>query len=118
MWTPSTVEEIRDWMTGRYVPNLTDKEYSLLFMHRLKQWLANPDRDRTMEPVVFELEVDVVLDRSVRPWKTRVHYVTVAVTEKSSWMATVQEARNLAAYMCWHVRGNMVTAVRVISCEI
>jgi len=28
------------------------------------------------------------------------------------------EARNLAAWMCWHVRGSMVTAVRIVTVEL
>jgi hypothetical protein len=65
---------------------------------------------------MFELEVDVVRDRSSRPWRSRTHYVTVTVTE-ATWTRMEIEARNLAAWMCWHVRGEMVTAVRIVGCE-
>lgn len=62
--------------------------------------------------VVFDLEVDVVRERDQRPWRERTHYVTVAV-EDNTWSRMENEARNLAAWMCWHIRGNMVTAVRI-----
>lgn len=71
-----------------------------------------------MSAAVFDLEVDVVRDRGTRPWRERTHYVTVAVDERPSWLATENEARNLAAWMCWHVRGDMVTAVRIASVEL
>jgi hypothetical protein len=64
----------------------------------------------------FDLEVDVVRDRSSRPWHSYTHYVTVSVAE-ATWSRMENEARNVAAWMCWHVRGEMVTAVRIISCE-
>lgn len=67
---------------------------------------------------VFECEVDVVRDRDVRPWQARTHHVTVAVEDRPSWSVMENEARNLAAWMCWHVRGNMVTAVRIVGCEL
>lgn len=66
--------------------------------------------------VTFDCEVDVVRDRDERPWRARTHYVTVAVADRPSWASMENEARNLAAWMCWHVRGNMVTAVRIVSC--
>lgn len=66
---------------------------------------------------VFDLEVDVVRDRGQRPWRERTHHVSVAVPEHRSWTCMENEARNLAAWMCWHVRGNMVTAVRIVSVE-
>jgi hypothetical protein len=71
-----------------------------------------------MDTAVFELEVDVVRDRDVRPWRTRTHLVAVAVQDHAWWSVMENEARNLAAWMCWHVRGNMVTAVRIVSVEI
>lgn len=66
---------------------------------------------------VFEIEVDVVRDRGSRPWRERTHHVSVQVDERPSWMSMENEARNLAAWMCWHVRGNMVTAARIVSVE-
>lgn len=66
---------------------------------------------------VFDLEVDVVRDRDVHPWRTRTHFVTVAVEDQSSFSRMENEARNLAAWMCWHVRGNMVTAARIVRAE-
>jgi hypothetical protein len=66
--------------------------------------------------IVFDLEVDVVRDRDDKPWKVRTHHVTVGVAE-DTWSRMENEARNLAAWMCWHVRGNMVTAVRIVSVE-
>lgn len=68
--------------------------------------------------VVFELEVDVVRDRDSRPWRERTHFVTISVDESDSWSRMENEARNLAAWMCWHVRGNMVTAVRIAAVEV
>lgn len=70
------------------------------------------------DTAVFDCEVDVVRERDARPWRQRTHYVTVAVDEKPSGLATENEARNLAAWMCWHVRGDMVTAVRIVGCEL
>lgn len=67
--------------------------------------------------IVFDLEVDVVHDRDVRPWRERTHYVSVAVPE-DTWSRMENEARNLAAWMCWHVQGNMVTAVRIVAVEV
>jgi hypothetical protein len=66
---------------------------------------------------VFQLEVDVVADRDRRPWISRRHHVTVLVDDRPSWLCMENEARNLAAWMCWHVRGTMVTAVRIVSVE-
>jgi hypothetical protein len=63
--------------------------------------------------LIFDLEVDVVRNRDRRPWKARTHFVRVAVEDQPSWSRMENEARNLAAWMCWHVRGNMVTAVRI-----
>ena len=67
-------------------------------------------------PLIFDLEVDVT-DRDVRPWRIRTHYVRLAVPDRPGWSRVEQEARNLAAWMCWHVRGNMVTAVRITDVE-
>lgn len=67
--------------------------------------------------MIFSLEVDVVRDRSARPWRARTHYVTVVVDDRPSWTAAENEARNLAAWMTWHVRGEMVTAVRIVGVE-
>lgn len=66
---------------------------------------------------MFDLEVDVVRNRDVRPWRARTHFVRVAVPDQPSWTRMENEARNLAAWMCWHVRGNMVTAVRITGVE-
>jgi hypothetical protein len=71
-----------------------------------------------MSDVHFDLEVDVVHDRDSRPWIEKTHFVQVVVPEKPSWTATENEARNLAAWMCWHVRGEMVTAVRITEVRI
>lgn len=68
--------------------------------------------------LVYDLEVDVVRDRDDRPWRERTHYVTVAVEDRANLTTADQEARNLAAWMCWHVRGNMVTAVRIVAVEL
>lgn len=68
--------------------------------------------------LVYELEVDVVRDRDRRPWTTRTHHVTVAVPDQENLTRADNEARNLAAWMCWHVRGNMVTGVRIIGVEL
>ena len=57
-------------------------------------------------------------DRDVRPWRERTHYVTVAVDDRASLTSADIEARNLAAWMCWHVRGSMVTAVRIVAVEL
>lgn len=68
--------------------------------------------------LVYELEVDVVRDRSSRPWRERTHYVQVGVEDQPSLTRADTEARNLAAWMCWHVRGEMVTAVRIVGVEL
>lgn len=65
----------------------------------------------------FEVEVDVVQDRSTRPWRTRTHYVTVVVEDRPSWSSMEIEARNMAAFMCWGVRGESVDGVRIVGCE-
>lgn len=65
--------------------------------------------------LIFDLEVDVVVDRSARPWRPRTHHVRLAVPDDPrGWSRPEIEARNLAAWMCWHVRGDMVTAVRIV----
>jgi hypothetical protein len=68
--------------------------------------------------LVYELEVDVVRDRSHRPWIERTHYVTVAVDDRDNLTSADNEARNVAAWMCWHIRGEMVTGARIVSCEL
>lgn len=68
--------------------------------------------------LIFDLEVDVVRHRDVRPWRERTHFVTVAVEDRPELLRAEIEARNLAAWICWHVRGEMVTAVRIISVEL
>lgn len=68
--------------------------------------------------VVFDMEVDVVRERAVRPWVTRTHYVQVGVDDHPSWERLEIEARNVAVWMCWHVRGDMVTAVRITGVEL
>jgi hypothetical protein len=40
------------------------------------------------------------------------------VPDQASYTRMENEARNLAAWMCWHIRGDMVTAVRIVSCEL
>lgn len=68
--------------------------------------------------LVYDLEVDVVRDRDDRPWRERTHHVRVAVDDRPSLTCADIEARNLAAWMCSHVRGSMVTAVRIMSVEL
>lgn len=68
--------------------------------------------------LIFDMEVDVVRKRDVRPWVERTHHVRIAVDDRPSLLCAEQEARNLAAFMCWHVRGEMVTAVRIVSAEL
>jgi hypothetical protein len=70
------------------------------------------------ELATYEVEVDVVRNRDTRPWKERTHYVSVSVPYSDSWSRMDNEARNLAVWMCWHVRGNMVTAARIVSVEV
>lgn len=70
------------------------------------------------DALVYDMEVDVVRDRGARPWKVRTHHVRVAVDDQPNLTVAENEARNLAAWMCWHVRGNMVTAVRIVSAEL
>lgn len=67
---------------------------------------------------IFECEVDVVRERAQRPWRVRTHHVSVAVEDRPSWVRMENEARNLAAWMCWHVRGEIVTAVRIVAVVI
>lgn len=71
-----------------------------------------------MDSLIYDLEVDVVRDRSSRPWRERTHHVRLAVEDRASLTSADIEARNLAAWMCWHVRGEMVTAVRIVSVEL
>lgn len=68
--------------------------------------------------LVYELEVDVARERPPTARNTRTHHVTVAVDDRPNLTAADNEARNLAAWMCWHVRGPMVTAVRIVSVEL
>jgi hypothetical protein len=67
--------------------------------------------------LVYELEVDVVRDRDDRPWRERTHHVTVAVPDQPSLTRADNEARNLATAM-GHARGSMVTAVRIVGCQL
>lgn len=70
------------------------------------------------ESLIFEMEVDVVRDRSVRPWRERTHHVSIAVEDRPSMLSAENEARMMAAFMCWHIRGSMVTAVRIVGAEL
>lgn len=67
--------------------------------------------------LIFDLEVDVAVDRGVRPWQIRTHYVRIAVADQPGWSRVETEARNFAAWMCWGARGDVVTAVRIVSVE-
>lgn len=71
-----------------------------------------------VESLIFDMEVDVVRDRSIRPWRERTHHVIIAVADRPSMLSAENEARTMAAFMCWHVRGQMVTAVRIIGAEL
>lgn len=68
--------------------------------------------------MVFDLEVDVVRDRSSRPWRSRTHHVSVQVDDQLSWSRAENEARNLAVGMCGSARGEMVIAVRIVAVEV
>jgi len=70
------------------------------------------------DSLIYEVEVDVVRKRDQRPWRERTHYVTVAVDDRENLTCADNEARNLAAWMCWHVRGEMVTGARIVSVEM
>ena len=70
------------------------------------------------DSLIYQIEVDVVRHRDQRPWRARTHHVTVAVDDRPSLTSADIEARNLAAWMCWHVRGEMVTAARIVSVEL
>jgi hypothetical protein len=37
MWEPSTVEDIRKWLAGEYVPNPTNEEYRKQLLERIKR---------------------------------------------------------------------------------
>jgi len=64
--------------------------------------------------LIFDLEVDVVVDRGSRPWREQTHHVRLAVADRPSLLRAEIEARNLAAWMVWGVRGDMVTSVRIV----
>lgn len=70
-----------------------------------------------MDQLIFDLEVDVARQRPPTPANTRTHHVRVAVADRPGWTRVENEARNLAAWMCWHRLGPMVTAVRIVSVE-
>lgn len=40
-WKPSTVEDIRKWMAGEYVPNPTDEEFWALLREKVRKWRAD-----------------------------------------------------------------------------
>jgi hypothetical protein len=65
--------------------------------------------------IVYQLEADAVADRDARPWRERTRHVTVAVDDRPNLTSADNEARNLAAWMC---RGELVTAVRIVGCEL
>lgn len=67
---------------------------------------------------IYDLEVDVVRRRDERPWRERTHYVRLVVDEQDNLTRADNEARNLAVWMCWHVRGDMVTGARIVSVEL
>jgi len=64
--------------------------------------------------LIYDLEVDVVVDRSSRPWRERTHHVRLAIPDQPSLTRAEIEARNLAAWMVWGVRGDLVTTVRIV----
>lgn len=68
--------------------------------------------------LIYDLEVDVVRERDTHPWRERTHFVRVAVDDQPSLTRAEIEARNLGAWMCWHIRGEMVTAVRIVGAEL
>ena len=41
MWKPSTVEDIRQWMAGSYVPNPSPEEYRALWLAKIRAWKAD-----------------------------------------------------------------------------
>lgn len=70
-----------------------------------------------MSELIFDMEVDVAHQRPPVPANIRTHFVTLAVADRSSLTSAENEARMLAAQMC-SGRGPMVTAVRIIGCEL
>ena len=67
---------------------------------------------------VFDLEVDVVRDRLSRPWAIHTHHVTIPVADDISPSRQENLARTLAVGMVASARGEIVTAVRIISAEL
>lgn len=74
--------------------------------------------DTSMDQLIYHLEVDVSRERPPTPRNIRTHYVTVSVDDRPNLTSADNEARNLAAWMVWHVRGPMVTAVRIVEVEL
>jgi hypothetical protein len=68
--------------------------------------------------LIYDLEVDVVQDRSTRPWRLSTHHVRLAVADRASLTSADNEAREMAALMCWGVRGESVDGVRITSVEL
>ena len=66
--------------------------------------------------VLFDLEVDVAVQRPPTPANTRTHHVQVAVPDSPGFTRAENQARTLAALMCYR-RGPMVTAVRIVTAE-
>lgn len=71
-----------------------------------------------MGHLIYHLEVDVARERPPTPRNVKTHYVTVAVPDRPNLTSADNEARNLAAWMCWYIRGPMVTAVRIMEVEL
>jgi hypothetical protein len=46
MWKPSTVEDIRKWLAGEYVPNPTKEEFERQWLARIKALAAERKRSR------------------------------------------------------------------------
>lgn len=70
------------------------------------------------DSLIYDLEVDVARQRPPTAANTKTHYVRLAIEDRESLTCADNEARNFAAWMCWHRHGPMVTAVRIISVEL
>jgi len=46
MWKPSSVEDIRAWMAGDYVPNPTREEFDRMWLERIRSAAAVIRRPR------------------------------------------------------------------------
>lgn len=70
-----------------------------------------------MELAVYDMEVDIAVQRPPTPANTRTIHTRIGVEDRPSMLAMESEARTLAALMADHWCA-MVTAVRIVGAEL